>query len=222
MVLSFWQVFTKYTGIEDLNPNDANAKLIWGKWNNNVLQHNRDCGISFSLSCTVLEASLILLATHQESPEFTNLTLDVLEGVIQVFVYVQLKIPYNLIPDSVQLKSASPLNIGPLNVCLFCIKCQSSQMATFSIDRCLLSRMSRQHVSCGPGFENTTNHCEDKDSPAKAEESKVDAQQCGHHMPHKRTGLAGVQIESEPNCREQSTELTYYEVYLKEKDTKKE
>lgn len=90
----------------------------------------------------------------------------------------------------------------------------------------LLSRMSSQHISCSPELvltiERVTHQCEAKDSPAKAEESKVDAQQCGHHMPHKRTGFAGVQIESEPYCREQSTELTYYKVHLKEKDGHKE
>jgi len=60
-----------------------------------------------------------------------------------------------------------------------------------------------------------------KYSPAKAEEGKVDAQQCGHHMPHKRTCLAGVQIEPEPHGREQGTELTYYEVHLEEKKNRK-
>lgn len=108
-----------------------------------------------------------------------------------------------------------------------------SQAATFSIDWRLLylSGESHQHKSCSQAagstsknwFQFTCGHTErdvsvwtaGEYSPAKAEEGKVDAQQCGHHMPHKRTGLAGVQIEPEPHGREQGTELTYYEVHLK-------
>lgn len=109
-----------------------------------------------------------------------------------------------------------------------------SQTATFPIDwRSLyLSGTSRQHISCSPAAGSTSKSwfqfpCGQSDasvwkySPAKAEEGKVDAQQCGHHMPHKRTCLAGVQIEPEPHGCEQGTELTYYEVHLKRKRDRK-
>ncbi len=139
-------------------------------------------------------------------------------------------IPQNVILDSVLQMSASALFICPINRLFILYQISVvSQLATFSIDWRLLyfSVMSHQHKSCSPAagstiknrFQFPCGHTQRgmRYSPAKAEECKVDAQQCGHHMPHKRTGLAGVQIKPEPHGREQGTELTYYKVHLKTK-----
>lgn len=52
-------------------------------------------------------------------------------------------------------------------------------------------------------------------SPAEAEEGQVEAQQCGHDMPDKGTGLAGVQIEPKPAGCDQSKELAGHKVHLR-------
>lgn len=120
----------------------------------------------------------------------------------------------------------------PSTVCLFCIQCLSFHRPLHFLligIRCIfLERhtstypaVQQQGVQAKAGFNYLVNTQSDasvwKYSPAKAEEGKVDAQQCGHHMSHKRTCLAGVQIEPEPHGREKCTELTYYEVHLKKK-----
>ena len=51
-------------------------------------------------------------------------------------------------------------------------------------------------------------------SPAEAEESKVESQQRGHHMSDDRTGFTGMEEETKPEGRQQSTELTNHEVHL--------
>ena len=51
-------------------------------------------------------------------------------------------------------------------------------------------------------------------SPAEAEESKVESQQRGHHMSDDRTGFTGMEEETKPEGRQQSTELTHHEVHL--------
>lgn len=52
------------------------------------------------------------------------------------------------------------------------------------------------------------------DSPAKAEESQVEAQQSGHHMSDERTGLAGVEVEPKPHSHQQGEQLTRHKVNL--------
>lgn len=56
-------------------------------------------------------------------------------------------------------------------------------------------------------------------SPAKAEERQVEAQQRGHDMPDKGTGLAGVQIEPKPAGCEQGKELAGHKVHLRKTET---
>ena len=57
------------------------------------------------------------------------------------------------------------------------------------------------------------------DSPAKAEESQVEAQQSRHHMSDKGTGLAGVEVEPKPHSHQQGKQLTCHKVHLS-RDTK--
>lgn len=52
------------------------------------------------------------------------------------------------------------------------------------------------------------------DSPAKAEESQVEAQQSGHHMSDEGTGLTGVEVEPEPHSHQQGKKLTCHKVNL--------
>lgn len=52
------------------------------------------------------------------------------------------------------------------------------------------------------------------DSPAKAEESQVEAQQSGHHMSNERTGLTGVEVEPKPHSHQQGEQLTCHKVNL--------
>lgn len=52
------------------------------------------------------------------------------------------------------------------------------------------------------------------DSPAKAEESQVEAQQSGHHMSDKGTGLTGVEVDPEPHSQQQGKHLTCHKVNL--------
>lgn len=40
------------------------------------------------------------------------------------------------------------------------------------------------------------------DSPAKAEESQVEAQQSGHHMSDEGTGLTGMKVDPKPNSHQ--------------------
>lgn len=53
-----------------------------------------------------------------------------------------------------------------------------------------------------------------EDSPAKAEESQVEAQQSGHHMSNKGTGLTGVEVDPEPHSHQQGKQLTSHKVNL--------
>ena len=57
------------------------------------------------------------------------------------------------------------------------------------------------------------------DSPAKAEESQVEAQQSGHHMSDERTGLTGVEVDPKPHSHQQGEQLTRHKVYLHTKGT---
>lgn len=59
-------------------------------------------------------------------------------------------------------------------------------------------------------------------SPAEAEEGQVEAQQRGHDMPDKGTGLAGVQIEPKPAGCEQGKELAGHKVHLRKTDMQSE
>lgn len=52
------------------------------------------------------------------------------------------------------------------------------------------------------------------DSPAKAEESQVEAQQGGHHMSDERTGFAGVEVDPKPHGHQQREQLTCHKVNL--------
>lgn len=52
------------------------------------------------------------------------------------------------------------------------------------------------------------------DSPAEAEESQVEAQQSGHHMSDKGTGLTGVEVEPKPHSHQQGKQLTCHKVNL--------
>lgn len=52
------------------------------------------------------------------------------------------------------------------------------------------------------------------DSPAKAEESQVQAQQSCHHMPDEGTGFSGVEVNSKPHGHQQGKQLTCYKVNL--------
>ena len=52
------------------------------------------------------------------------------------------------------------------------------------------------------------------DSPAKTEESQVGAQQSGHHMPDEGTGLAGMEVDPEPDGHQQGKQLTCHKVNL--------
>ncbi len=54
----------------------------------------------------------------------------------------------------------------------------------------------------------------DKHSPAKAEEGQIEAQQGGDYMPDEGACLAGVQVESEPEGRDQGEQLAYHKVHL--------
>lgn len=54
----------------------------------------------------------------------------------------------------------------------------------------------------------------DRHSPAKAEESQIEAQQRSDYMSDEGTCLAGVQVESEPEGRCQGKELACHKVYL--------
>lgn len=57
-------------------------------------------------------------------------------------------------------------------------------------------------------------------SPAEAEQSEVDSEQSSHHVSDEGTGFTGMEEETKPEGREQSTELTNHKVYL-QKNTKK-
>lgn len=52
------------------------------------------------------------------------------------------------------------------------------------------------------------------DSPAKAEEGQVEAQQSGHHMSDERTGLTGVEVDPKPHSHQQGKQLTCHKVNL--------
>lgn len=52
------------------------------------------------------------------------------------------------------------------------------------------------------------------DSPAKTEESQVGAQQGGHHMSDEGTGLAGMEVDPEPDGHQQGEQLTCHKVNL--------
>lgn len=53
------------------------------------------------------------------------------------------------------------------------------------------------------------------DSPAKAEESQVEAQQSGHHMSDEGTGLTGMKVDPKPNSHQQGKQLACHKVNLR-------
>ena len=59
------------------------------------------------------------------------------------------------------------------------------------------------------------------DSPAKAEESQVEAKQSGHHMSNEGTGLTGVEVDPKPHSHQQGEQLTGHKVNLHRGDTQK-
>lgn len=56
-----------------------------------------------------------------------------------------------------------------------------------------------------------------QNSPAEAEEGQVKAQQSGHHVPDKGTGLAGVEVDPKPHGHHQGEQLTRHKVNLHKK-----
>jgi len=56
----------------------------------------------------------------------------------------------------------------------------------------------------------------DKHSPAKAEEGQIEAQQGGNYMADEGTCLTRVQVESEPESRDQGEQLAHHKVHLRE------
>lgn len=52
------------------------------------------------------------------------------------------------------------------------------------------------------------------DSPAKTEERQVEAQQSGHHVSDEGTGLAGMEVDPEPDGHQQGEQLTRHKVDL--------
>ena len=58
---------------------------------------------------------------------------------------------------------------------------------------------------------------EERDSPAEAEESQVEAQQRGHHVSDEGAGLTGVEVQAEPHGRQQGKQLAHYKVHLEKR-----